>query len=189
MFEKWDGITINLNKYNLLTYNKQENKLLPYPYSTNCKNYETLGHFSRNDCIRKCRINMTLEKCGVLPVFVNVFEYEYERYAKNESEYNCTIKNNFDIECYNRCPFEDCINDYYIPKIVLSRSDNYESGIGISPPSEPEIIYEYNPKIETIEFLCYIGSILGLWFGLSIKSIINSSKNISKWNIKNKINT
>jgi hypothetical protein len=46
---------------------------------------------------------------------------------------------------------------------------------------EPKKIYFYYPKIETIEFLCYLASILNLWFGFSFLSIYFSVAKLQTW--------
>jgi hypothetical protein len=54
--------------------------------------------------------------------------------------------------------------------MIVSTKEN-ATYVAITRKMEPKTTHLYQPKIETIEFLCYIASILGLWFGFSFLSI------------------
>src|SRR5688572_9642071 len=50
-----------------------------------------------------------------------------------------------------------------------------ESLITIDRPHDPDTIHEHIPKITLVQYLCYLGGAVGMWFGFSIyelKSII-----------------
>jgi hypothetical protein len=42
--------------HNIIQYKKQIIKSLPKPYETNCFDYYSIGFYSKEDCIQKCRI-------------------------------------------------------------------------------------------------------------------------------------
>jgi hypothetical protein len=78
----------------------------------------------------------------------------------------------------------DCVKRYFTPRVIASgKIEDYynETAVHISIPMEPNKIYCYLPKIETIEFLCYLASILSLWFGFSFLSIYILVEKLQKW--------
>jgi len=77
---------------------------------------------------------------------------------------------------------KDCVKTYYKPSIqqkVKVFGSNYY--VAIAPSSEPLNIYKYNPKLETIEFLCFIASVASIWFGFSFLCIFGWFQNIFNW--------
>ena len=45
-------------------YNKRVIHLLPSPYKTHCFDYSKIGCKSKQDCIDKCTIQLTLKHCN-----------------------------------------------------------------------------------------------------------------------------
>ncbi len=138
-----------------------------------------MKHKSLNDCLRRCRLELSLEKCDVLPNNANIMFEELGIYRYYNFSNIGTTKGNFTqsidckTECSKICPNKDCFKTYF--KASIKSSSGIEEGsenyITITPSSEPYVEYENNPKLETIEFLCYIASIISLWFGFSFLSI------------------
>ena len=40
-------------------------------------------------------------------------------------------------------------------------------------PTEPETAFIHRPRIETVEFICYLASTVSLWFGVSMLSTLS----------------
>jgi hypothetical protein len=184
----WNTIQIKHFHSYLLTFSTKTYKLLPKPYSTDCIDYSiNTEHISQQDCIRKCRIRESFIKCNSFPNETNLYEWEVESIAHNKMNPNneCIDKIHLKEICNNFCPHMDCIKHYIKPKLVGSGPTEDLSwrttGIGISFLTEPKQIYEYKPKMETIEFLCYIASILSLWFGFSIISLDDWFNKLFLW--------
>jgi len=46
------------------SYSRTFMNLLQSPYQTNCKDYAKIGYQSQQDCIEKCIINITVDRCN-----------------------------------------------------------------------------------------------------------------------------
>ncbi len=157
-----------------MTYSVKTYHLLQSPYPTNCINYYSSTEFlSIKDCIRRCRLKESFSNCKVISDEINVFKWETSvRFVENSDEEKC-IKDLDLIEyCSKFCSNMDCVKHYYKPVLISGElTDRKEVIIDLTILTEPETTFWHKPKIETIEFLCYIASILSIWFGFSILSI------------------
>ena len=173
---EWNSITVKKGFYYALTYSYQSFHLLKKPYSTDCIDYKLdTGLFSRKDCIRKCSLKTGIDFCGVVPTDVEVYRGEPDvRFANSSLEKNCIENLNISQNCLNVCPNVDCVKTYYkvmkMTETKLKKTDPQYLWIDLIPPSEPETTFIHKARIETVEFICYIASTVGLWFGLSMYS-------------------
>jgi hypothetical protein len=94
------------------------------------------------------------------------------RFVENSDEEKC-IKSLDIIEyCSKFCSNMDCVKHYYKPVLISGElTDRKEVRIDLIILTEPETTFWHKPRIETIEFVCYIASILSIWFGFLILSI------------------
>ena len=174
----WNSISIRKGFYYTVTYSYQSFHLLERPYSTDCIDYKLSTEYgSRRDCIAKCKLKTGLDFCGVVPQDVVVYGEEPEvRFANSSLEKHCIESLNLSQNCLNVCPNVDCFKTYYrVRKIsqIEDRESGHELSIDLTPPSEPETTFIHKARIETVEFVCYLASTVGLWFGLSMFSTIN----------------
>ena len=167
-----------------ISYDMMSYKLLESPYPTNCQNYrKTSDYYSQKDCIRKCKLNTSLTNCGSIGYEVNVIKGEPSVRFTTGSEGKCIEKIDFNMICTKMCPKIDCIIKYYKPKFIslpaaLDKKNNHvEMEFYVS--NEPEHTFIHKPRIELIEFICYIASTLSIWFGFSMISIYYGFKSIS----------
>ena len=162
------------------------------PYKTNCFNYTKYGCKSRNDCIDKCTIELSLKICKSLPT--EVFVDRYNQLDKFTSPY-CTYYPNFDSKlCQQKYKQPDCVIQYYTIKTsvkdvnneplnsVLNDVDKTKSNLNkqdldlvsyirILQSNEPYTIYRHSPQQHPVEFICFIGGIISLWTEFSVLSI------------------
>jgi hypothetical protein len=171
---EWNTIRIESGIWYGISYSMDTYLLLEEPYSTNCLNYHIQTEYlSQKDCFRRCLLKEIVNECDSIPEDTNLFEWEIKSLIDKHFENNCS-KN---IQLRNRCLFlcrkMDCVIHYYKPYVITSVPNNGKesSTVMISILTEPKRIYRYLPKIETIEFLCYLASILSLWFGFSFESV------------------
>ncbi len=140
-------------------------------YPTNCINYYSNTEFlSRKDCIRRCRLKESFSNCKVISYEINVFKWKTSvRFVENNDKEKC-IKDLDLIEyCSKFCSNKDCVKHYYKPVLISGTPrDRKEVRIYLAVPTEPETTFWHKPKIETIELLFYIASILSVWFEFSI---------------------
>ena len=170
----WDSVEVKKSFHYSITFSLTSFQLLRSPYSTDCKNYYKETEFlSRKDCIRKCKLTESQDKCGVVSHEVDVYENETNvRFAQSLEEVNCVKNLNLKSDCVNKCPNYDCFKQDYAPKITAQYSSNYNHcEVDLAIPTDPQLTHHHKPKIETIEFLCFMASTFSLWFGFNLLSI------------------
>ena len=146
-------------------------RLLESPYPTNCQNYKTSSpYLSRRDCIRKCKMNASLTNCKVIHKGIDVQRDDPVVHFAQRSDCDCIKNIDFDTICEKECPHYDCAIDYYKPVRVHNAPDN-RGFMTLTIPTDPETAFYHEPKLETIEFICYLASTFGMWFGLSFFSL------------------
>lgn len=171
--------------------------LLPAPYTTNCLDYSRIGCQSKSDCIDKCKVELNLKQCNVLPSFVNMDKsndkHDYGQCNKTVSYSQCEIKYNSD----------DCFNQYYVLTFsvfevlerqnldkLLSKHPHLNSksitSIDIVFHNEPDTIYHHSPQQYFVEFACYIAGVISLWTGFSVMSLYAVGQTFCHSGIKNK---
>ena len=146
-------------------------QLLESPYRTDCKFYRTSSSYlSRKDCIRKCKLRVSIEKCGYIWGDIDLMRDEKSVFFGDIHNQSCIEDIKFLTICSKECPHSDCNIEYYEPILIVEYAYNYEyeySSLHLEIPKKPETAYFHEPRIETIEFICYLASTVGLWFGLS----------------------
>ena len=163
--------------YNLITWKLSSFRLLKSPYQTNCKDYrQSTEYLSRKDCIRKCKIRVNVDKCGVLYEGIDLMESDptFQFVDKgNKTQNKCLDNINLVDVCREMCPHIDCAINHYKPVIFLkaSRNGKPDTLLHIINPYEPEQSYHHQPRIKLVEFVCYLASTLNMWFGFSLYSL------------------
>ena len=173
----WNAVEIKKSFTYLLTFSLISYNLLETPYPTNCWHYSRdTEYLSRKDCIRKCKINRSLDKCGVISYETDVYRDEpMVIFAETKDKIKCVKKLSLKRNCLKICPNNDCYKQYYKSKIVSHSNHSKDiSEVSLALPTDPLIAHHQKPQFETIEFLCYIGSTFSLWFGFSMFVIHDS---------------
>ena len=182
----WDGFQIDAGYCTGLAYSYQSFHLLERPFATNCKNYMSdTEYYSRKDCIRKCKLKHSTEECGVIADEMEVYKDEHSiRFASNQNESKCAENLNLDRICLEECPHLDCIKTFYkttqIAKLDFNHTtecdaiDKRNGLVEFIMPKEPETTFFHKPRIEMVEFICYLASTVSLWFGISMFSSLCS---------------
>lgn len=176
---EWNALEAKQGHEYQVTFDLKTFHLLKHPYQDNCKDYSATTEFlSHKNCIRVCKVRQMLSECGHLSHKVDLFrgekiESEIEvRFASSVEEEKCVDKLDLRQECRRMCPNVDCLKYYYKPVMISAKEDTHDwVDIDVMIPSEPDTDYYNTPRIPTIEFLCYIASVLSLWFGFSILSL------------------
>lgn len=148
---------------------------LEAPYDTKCETFKPYlsGAEYLNDLLKW----ETVEKLGRVTTFNPIYS--------NQSDYpmitadllaNQTFLNEFKeiYNSYNKS-FSDCYLHYYVSKIAINPS--YTTSISVYWPQETEISLIHVPVYDYIDFLTYVLSSFGIWFGISVMSfgeLINS---------------
>ena len=179
--------TLNLKSYQIytLTYSVRTFQLLPSPYRTNCVDYsQSFGVKTRKHCIRKCKIRQSLEKCGIISDEIDIYRGEENVvFGKTDEEWKCSRKEKLDYICWNECARYDCYKQYMEAKIIeIGDTNAWYNKVRLMIPFEPRTTFSHVPSIELIEFLCYLASTLGLWYGFSVISVYDWIKDLTMLN-------
>ena len=196
---EWNRVCLKSKTLYTLTYSVRTFQLLPSPYRTDCIDYKReMSAKSRNDCVRKCKVRLSLEKCGVVSDEIDVYSGEENVvFAKTKPDIACTRREYLDDICWKECPRNNCFEQYMESRIIQSRPLSYHK-LRLMLPFEPRTTFRHRPCIQLIEFLCYLASTLRLWFGFSVMAVyfwikdltmVNKEKRIQQFQVNNFFNS
>ena len=165
----------------MITWKLSSFRLLEAPYQTNCKDYILSGQYlSRKDCLRKCKIQVSVDVCGVIYKGIDLRRSDSNVWFgnnENKSQNECFYGLNFTNVCGKRCSHFDCSIDHYKVIGLLKTIEKHKKPseqltlLKIQIPTEPETSYSHQPRIELVEFICYLASTFNMWFGFSMYSL------------------
>ena len=163
------------------TFQITRTKYLPAPFFSKCTDlYKAdIDHLdevrakkdrieSQAHCIEKCLIGRMNKLAGkkMLPPFETFTdEKEMEGGSINDSLSKVVMAKYYD-NCHKSCPYE-CNTMIYAPVLSQNARDlptKYEISV---MNRNPTMSVEFNPKLSFYEFLIYIASVGGLWFGFN----------------------
>lgn len=173
------GVSLKITTYNL-TY-------LPPPYDTRCSN-ERDAH--NTVCIRKCIQDAFLSKVGRFPFTEFVKSTTGTGREKNidVNMANLSVKHHnpidFDNEtmnrayeeskekCLSKCHGVVCIDDYLTTSMTTfdSGDSNNKLTVRVMSPNSPMLVISTHALLDFYEFVIYLCSCIGIWFGLSALS-------------------
>lgn len=171
MIHVTEADTITLNIFQLqevvLSTTKFTTNFLPSPYPTNCRDYDEFEN-GRWGCLFQCRIKQLTKQCSLwpknVPASLNV-KWPFQTIYANCSS---TVDEHY---CYNKiCSQKPCWGQWYTTTTIYTReriNQIDKSVIYIRRPSGVEFTFNYIPKLAQIEYICYVASCFGIWFGVS----------------------
>jgi hypothetical protein len=95
--------------------------------------------------------------------------------------FNRSIDVRYSKLCGDICYNDDCYREYYCINHEYIGKINDSIYILFVPQSTPTTIIVHSAKLRLQEFLCYIASIISLWFGFSIIVLNEIGLNIYKY--------
>lgn len=158
-----------------LSYSVYKSTLMKYPYKTNCIDYEDREFESQFQCIDSC-VTKEYESRLTFNPFTTLTR-DPAATVPNITQ----VANSFDdvtfIDelCNDKCKEPDCKSVLFVPKIVgTTESEDFEYELYLSV--DPVISTKLKPEINIIDFVTYILSCIGFWFGFSPLVFIGSFK-------------
>ena len=158
-------------------YSKQVVESLPKPYETNCFDYKTIKYKSRMDCIQNCRVRELRDNFEGWPS--EYLEYNltdnsdriYKLWSKIENKTN--FKNSLDAiigeKCRKSCNFgTECRKENFEIRIMPFPSPKDFFRVFFTIPEAPDMLIRHSPKLIFEEFVSFIGSLIGIYFGFSV---------------------
>lgn len=155
--------------YNYYTTRNQmfEVTLLEPPYETNCFSY---GNSSNDMCIMDCLKRESMKKFNAIPSQVVMIDSIYEMLdVKQIDERDVNVANIVD-ECeFTECMMIDCIQHFtssHTEKDLKLQLDSSSFLLGM--PLTPDSVVSGDPDIYLSEYVLYLMSLAGSWFGFSM---------------------
>ena len=157
-----------------IKYRKVISRSLPFPFDTNCFNYSEDGFVSENDCINQCQLKywktvLGYRWPGILPAYDNLSDlYIVDMFPVEFVNYYLILDKEVGIKCRKECKsMTSCYKEDF--EIKLNKYQQISDVIWVSvwPPTIPDQVIQHMPQICVEEFVIYIGSLIGLYFGFS----------------------
>ena len=152
--------------------------LLPFPYSSNCKDYSIMGATSKAHCKEICMKAMIVDKYKVLDVGSHAFlsdSYPIRQEPfRNESE-----RESLNDHCERKCWHKDCSLTLFNPgTMVYSRA--HQSSVMTVANKSPSTRTEAQQAVPFIVFMTNVLSTFGIWLGVSLLGSGREIKRIAK---------
>jgi hypothetical protein len=156
-------------------YLSKKEHLLPYPYETNCFDYRknSNDYISQEDCIVKHFQRKEFDECGCNTKWLY---YDYRNNTKVKICTNsdkCEFKLKYNKLLMNKICSKNCYNRYFDYR--FDRSNQYEKSNALkkrffflSKRLGNEILLRHLPKMNFVDYLCSIGGLFSMWFGISL---------------------
>ena len=184
-------IVMNASKDYSVTYSQINTELLDSGYDTNCFKYDLdykHANNMRSDCFTSCYLENIKPLCNdKIPDSSQLLRKEFLDYNRNDTFlYNyCVHKTkHFEIQtkCSRQCKF-DCKFSHYLWDIKVKSEwtgDPFvKSGMfQLKHNRMPDILIKHLPETTLISFVCSFGGLLGMWLGLNILVIFDSTINV-----------
>lgn len=156
-----------------LTYMYIVHDRLPYPYTTDCRDYSSDKLDNRLACVNNCLRDACIAAFNKIPFTVITSTPDDIKPISPLDIANETFSvqlRAIEKECIGKCSKMDCNERYAVTK-VTSQPDNGEIQFVVNVPREPSYRVSYRAIMKMVEFLTYVFSCVGTWFGLSVISL------------------
>ena len=145
---------------------------LPKPYDTNCLKQEEIEGSSF--CHRKCNI-AAFKKHGYFPSNEYTISPLPMKHLNQKALLNKTLVRDIKSKseaCLKKCSRRSCNYWYSVTAAeTFTTLRNNTIALGSTCSNRPAVVIIFLPRIILMEFLMYVSSSLGIWFGTSILSI------------------
>jgi hypothetical protein len=178
-----------------IDYSSTVTKLKPFPHSTDCHDYRreaklVNGYNSREDCFVKHLERKEFAKCGCNR------KWSYRAFDEPNFSHICpqSVKCDFDskieINTLDKICKNNCYNEHYLDQFISIKSFNERKlldikGFRLYKSLKYEIVFTYLQKMNLVEYLCYVGGLISMWFGISVYDLALILVNeLKKWIIR-----
>lgn len=162
----------NLNYFKLSYYSVTQERL-EAPYKTQCTDYSKQGHISRRRCANDCVDKRTTEELDRVPfstITTRPILLKHVSYRDIENRTFSLHYQQIESFCRKRCILVDCKEVYFVTQVSAEPYPHFFR-FSVDAPREPSFIVTFLPKIDLNEFLVFVFSCFGTWFGISILSL------------------
>jgi len=176
LFSDFIGLIPRLTKNLALVvdYLRKEMNLLPPPFATRCRDYAGQGLNSQEDCLRECLLRKSLKTNHSIPSGYPYTKVDDIKMSIPSGTDSLTLDENFDHDCESQCNQIACrIVTYRTRKMGLIATAEKTTALAIQLPAESGTRVNYRPKMTLTEYGALLGSIFGVWLGLSFFSLLD----------------
>jgi hypothetical protein len=183
-------IEIINSSVNMIDISSIITKLLPFPHSTDCYDYRrevklVNSYNSREECVVKHLERKEFAKCGCNK------RWSYWTFGKRNFSHICpeSVKCDFDskieMKSLEKICKNNCYNEHYLDQEILIKYFHSFKILDIKSlrhlkSLKYEIVFTYLAKMNFVEYLCYVGGLVSMWFGISVFDLalilVNESK-------------
>ena len=162
----------SVDAYNFIkvSYTVTEIDLLPPPFQTACRYYSESDEL-RALCMDKCIINATQTQFGKVPFTSLLEERTSLKPVNNIDVSNDKFSKRLDeLEqlCEKNCAQPACETEHYSTSVQLEEDSELDFfTILVQAPTLPTMNVTSGQKVQLSDFLIYVSSCVGTWFGAS----------------------
>lgn len=167
-----------------MSYSLYRHERLRSPYVTNCKNYTDEGLLSQSHCRDDCMRRNFMKSYGGVPFWVLVEDGQFGDHDLLQREISTTekrdklIKLYYEVDqvCDKRCAQPDCVSEEFVPHVKKIDDSDEQVAVSVCDPIIPDIVTQYVPAVQLVEFITNILSACAFWTGAAPLGILQ------KWN-------
>jgi hypothetical protein len=160
------------NAYNLIKidYTITEIDLLPPPFETNCRSYNESDNL-RSLCIDECLNMRYVKNFHKVPFTTLQMEPVPLKHINNNDVINSTfakLMDRVDHICDRSCSQPACETEHYSTYLQKEEESELDFfAILLQAPTLPNINVTSGQKVQLSDFMIYVTSCIGTWFGAS----------------------
>ena len=166
----WSYITIFFTAFH--------KKLLPPPYETSCRDYNSSTKFqSQEHCIESCAIRLSLDQRGVFPLFVSA-AYD-PLLVPFDHHINLTILLMLRQSCRSVCLHKDCQTTTFTSRTATADIDGTSPRIAVSGSTELSYRTESVAATDAVTFVTNFLGCIAFWTGVCPFGVLLSQQILS----------
>ena len=146
-------------------------RFMPPPYATNCR-------YERDESYFECRKNCLLQKYQSLDAVPSSEQWRRQFDKKAFIVSDTTDQPTMDRlteyhdVCHETCDFTPCKFSFSKTTVDVVKEDTGSPfGVTLLTPNDPDIHVTATPTMSIVDYLTFIGSCFGTWFGVSFLSL------------------
>ena len=184
-------IVVNMRNETLtmIYYKKTTVKLLPSPFKTDCHEFGKAN--SRYTCVAKCRRDEMIRRREAWPdvYFATNLSMKLSMF-KVWGNMSFTFDDEVAEFCIGKCNKKiECTQEIFEMKIerfeaIIENAYN-RNVLAIMPPIVPDQVVTYTQTMSWVELVCFLGSLISLYFGFTIIMLTDIISLITKFIFNN----
>jgi len=165
------SLVLNERNYIRLTYGRYVVTTLPRPYQTKCR-YASNG-YTNVECLKRCSLSQ-MSSFGVLPYAQEYTDHDSDKYGNwsimtlNDPRISPELYRQIVEHCVQACD-QDCREEWYTTQSreLAKEKPIHLFSLRVDLPNNPLTAIEHKPMLLFNEYVIYLMSVFGTWFGIS----------------------